>query len=127
MARLNSPADSIVSGFVISGTTPRNVLVRAVGPSLATFGVNDALTSVVLSVHQGDRLVGSNNGWAGPTRTASPETVDAFDRAGAFRFVDEASLDSALVLSLAPGAYTVQVKSGDTASGAALLEVFDLP
>jgi hypothetical protein len=53
--------------------------------------------------------------------------MDAFDRVGAFRFLDEASRDSALVVSLAPGAYTVQVKSGDGDSGTTLLEVYDLP
>ena len=53
--------------------------------------------------------------------------MDAFDRAGAFRFVDESSKDCALVVSLTPGAYTVDVKCGDRISGAALLEVFDLP
>jgi hypothetical protein len=52
---------------------------------------------------------------------------EAFDRAGAFRFVDESSNDSAAVVNLAPGAYTVQVKSGDGATGSALLEVYDLP
>jgi hypothetical protein len=53
--------------------------------------------------------------------------MDAFDRAGAFRLLDETSRDAALVLSMAPGPYTVQVKSGDGATGATLLEVYDLP
>ena len=127
LARISSPTDAIVSGFVISGSSKRSVLVRAVGPTLAAFGVDDALKNLVLSVYQGERLVATNNAWAGATHAAAQEVMDVFDRAGAFRFVDEASRDSALVVSLAPGAYTVQVKSGDGASGAALLEVYDLP
>ena len=127
LARLSSPTDTIVSGFVISGPSARNVLVRAVGPTLATFGVGDALRSPVLSVHQGDRLVVTNSAWAGATRTATQEIIDAFDRAGAFRFTDDASNDSAVVVTLAPGPYTVQVKSRDGSTGAALLEVYDLP
>lgn len=127
LARVSSPTDAIVSGFVISGTTNHSVLVRAVGPTLSAFGVNDALKNPVLSVHQGDRVIATNNSWAGATRAATQDVTDAFDRVGAFRFVDEASKDAALVVSLAPGAYTVQVKSGDGTPGAALLEVYDLP
>jgi hypothetical protein len=60
-------------------------------------------------------------------RAAAEDISDAFDRAGAFRLLDEDSRDAALVLSLAPAAYTVQVKSGDGTAGAVLLEVYDLP
>ncbi len=127
LARINSATDSIVSGFVISGSSSRNVLVRAVGPTLAAFGVADALQQPVLSVFQSDRLISTNNAWAGLTRASAEPLNDAFDRAGAFRLADESSRDAAMVLSLAPGAYTVQVKSADQATGAALLEVYDLP
>jgi hypothetical protein len=72
-------------------------------------------------------LVATNNSWAGPTRAAAQEVMDAFDRAGAFRFLDESSNDAAMVVNLAPGAYTVQVKSGTGAPGSTLLEVYDLP
>jgi phosphodiesterase/alkaline phosphatase D-like protein len=127
LARINSPTDAIVSGFVISGSSNRNVLVRAVGPTLSAFGINDAIQQPVLSVYQGERLIVTNRAWAGPSQAATQEVLDAFDRAGAFRFLDEASADSAVVVSLAPGAYTVEVKSGDKARGAAMLEVYDLP
>ena len=127
LARLSSPTDSIVSGFVISGATSRQVLVRAVGPTLGAFGVGDALPNPVLSIFQGETLVATNSAWAGLTRDATESLSGAFDRAGAFRLVDESSRDAALVASLAPGAYTVQVKSANGSSGAALLEVYDLP
>jgi hypothetical protein len=127
LARVTSADDAIVSGFVISGAAPRTVLVRAIGPTLAAFGVNDALGDPVLSVFQGDRLVATNSGWAGTTRSTTEGVLDAFDRAGAFRLVDETSHDAATVVTLSPGAYTVQVKSAKGTSGAALLEVYDLP
>jgi hypothetical protein len=131
LARVTTPTDAIVSGFVISGSSSRNVLVRAIGPTLSAFGVNDALARPQLSVYQGDRLVVANSGWAGDggpsARVATESLLDAFDRAGAFRLVDEDSPDAALVVSLAPGAYTVQVKSANGAPGAVLLEVYDLP
>lgn len=127
LARVTSPSDSIVSGFVISGASPRTVLVRAIGPTLAAFGVKDALVNPVLSVFQGEQVVAVNSAWSGATRAAMEDLTDAFDRAGAFRLVDESSHDAALVVTLAPGAYTVQVKSGDGSPGSALLEVYDLP
>jgi hypothetical protein len=127
LARVTSASDAIVSGFVISGASSRTVLVRAVGPTLGAFGVADALANPVLSIFQGDQLVASNRAWAASTRAAAESLTDSFDRAGAFRLIDESSKDAAVVVKLEPGAYTVQVKSGDGASGAALLEVYDLP
>lgn len=127
LARVTSASDALVSGFVISGSMNRSVLIRAVGPTLSAFGVVDALAQPVLSVFQGDKLVASNSGWALGVRAEAESMLDLFDRAGAFRLVDETSRDSALTLSLAPGAYTVQVKSGDGTPGATLLEVYDLP
>jgi hypothetical protein len=81
----------------------------------------------VLSVFQGDRLIATNTSWAGTAREAAESLTSAFDRAGAFRLVDELSNDAAMVVNLVSGAYTVQVRSGDGKAGAALLEVYDLP
>ena len=127
LARVSSGTDAIVSGFVISGSANRAVLLRGVGPTLASFGVNDAIKRPVLSVYQGERLIATNDAWAGGTSVATQEINDAFDRAGAFRYLDETTRDSALVLSLAPATYTVQVKSGDGTPGSVLLEVYELP
>ncbi|MBL9187596.1 MAG: alkaline phosphatase D family protein [Opitutaceae bacterium] len=127
LARIASGDDALVSGFVISGASERRVLVRAIGPTLAAFGINDALARPILTVQQGSRLVATNTSWAGATPAATEAILDAFDRAGAFRLVDENSRDTVLLLSLAPGPYTVQVKSGDGTPGATLLEVYDLP
>ena len=126
LARITRADDVVVSGFVISGNSTRTVLVRAVGPTLAAFGVTDALPRPQLAVFQGDQLVATNEGWAGAADAAS-QLTDVFDRAGAFRLLDAGSRDAALVLSLPPAAYTVRVKSVDGAPGAALVEVYDLP
>jgi phosphodiesterase/alkaline phosphatase D-like protein len=118
-------ADSVVSGFVISGATNRRVLVRAVGPTLEAFGVRDALKRPMLSVFDSERLIASNSGWGEPAGQIE-ELTSAFDRVGAFRLVSETSADSALVLNLSSGAYTMQVKSGDGTPGAALLELYEV-
>jgi phosphodiesterase/alkaline phosphatase D-like protein len=127
LARVTSGSDALVSGFVISGASSRTVLVRAVGPTLSAFGVTDALAQPRLSVYQGDQLVASNSGWSGGTSAGVETMTDAFDRSGAFRLLDQNSSDAALIVSLTPAAYTVQVKSGDGSGGAVLLEVYDLP
>jgi hypothetical protein len=126
LARVTKPGESIVSGFVISGSSHRDVLVRAVGPTLAAFGVTDALPAVQLSIYQGDRLIATNTGWARTVDGAAPMTA-AFDRSGAFRLLDETSGDAALMVTLVPAAYTVQVTSVDGTPGAALLEVYEVP
>ncbi len=132
LAKVTSADDSLVSGFVISGSANRNVLIRAVGPTLASFGVADAMKFPQLAVYRGEDLVAANSGWAldAANRAADGAAVRltaAFDRAGAFRLIDESSHDAALSLSLSPGAYTVRVKSGDGSPGSTLLEVYDLP
>ncbi|MDO8541656.1 MAG: alkaline phosphatase D family protein [Opitutaceae bacterium] len=126
LSRVASETDPLVSGFVISGTSDRAVLVRAVGPTLAGFGVSDPLMRPQLAVFQGSKLVATNEAWGGSTEQVDRMT-GAFDRAGAFRLIDTDSRDAALFLSLPPGPYTVQVSSGDGRPGAALLEVYDLP
>lgn len=138
LARIASASDSLVSGFVISGTKPRSVLIRAVGPALTQFGVNDALASPSLTVFQNGKAIAANAGWAststvGPLGAgveSSPDSVtllnSAFDRTGAFH-LDPSSSDAAVLLTLQPGPYTIQVKNKVDAAGSALLEVYDVP
>ncbi len=126
LARVTGGDDALTSGFVISGQTPRQVLVRAVGPSLAGFGLADPLELPQLTVFKGSRVIGSNEGWGKDEDTIKVLT-EAFDRAGAFRLQDGASRDAAIILTLQPGPYTMQVKSADRKAGAALLEVYEIP
>ena len=126
LARVTGGDDALTSGFVISGQTPRQVLVRAIGPSLASFGLTDPLGLPQLTVFKGSRVIGSNEGWGKDEDTIKVLT-EAFDRAGAFRLQDGASRDAAIILTLQPGPYTMQVKSADRQAGAALLEVYEIP
>lgn len=103
-------------GFVVSGTVPRRVLVRAIGPSLAGVGVVGAAPAPTLGVFWGVAPLATNTGWGGDANLAA-----AFTAVGAFS-LPPASADSAVLLSLAPGAYTAQVR--DATGGEVLLEVY---
>jgi uncharacterized delta-60 repeat protein len=124
----------VIGGFVIGGTGTETLLLRAVGPGLATtFGVPGVLATPTLSVYDsGNHLLAQNTGWGTPTTVngsypaASASTISADAAAvGAFSLVS-GSADSVVVVTLAPGAYTAQV-TGGTQSGVALFEVYEVP
>ncbi len=125
LARISSPSDVVVTGFVISNSSTRNMLIRAIGPTLTAFGINDALRQPQITLYQGDQVVATNEGWA-PDEAAEGRLTAAFDRAGAFRLLETTSRDAAMVASLSQGAYTVRVKSADGSTGSVLLEVYDI-
>jgi hypothetical protein len=115
--------DTLIAGFVISGSEAKPVLVRAIGPTLATFGVNGALSAVRLEVFQGATSLAVGTDWGAPAN--NPSTVAAVAaRVGAFALPAN-SRDAALVLSLPPGNYTAVVTGQGGASGVALVEVYD--
>lgn len=101
------------------------LLVRAVGPGLAAFGLRDTVALPELTVRSADgTIIARNLGWQGaPNRDA---LVAATSAVGAFP-LDPASADSALLLALPPGAYTLQVRGADQGTGIALVEVYELP
>jgi len=114
----------LIPGLVISGTTSRRVLVRAVGPTLGTFGVTGVLADPTLTVFSGAATIATNDNWQEQTNSASVATAAV--SAGAFA-LPTGSKDSALVLTLAPGAYTFRVAGAGNTTGVALVEVYAVP
>ncbi len=117
--------DSIlIPGFVISGSAPRRLLIRAVGPTLATapFNVSGALLDPALSIFSGGTMLFTNNDWSSATNAGA--IADAAASVGAFA-LPAASGDAAALVDLAPGPYTVQVSGVGGATGIALVEVYD--
>lgn len=109
-----------IAGFVIEGSTPKSVLVRAAGPALRQYGLTGVLEDPRLTVYQGATALASNDDWG----SDADEVLAAMKLTGAAAF-PEGSKDSALVLTLPPGAYTAMVTGPGTSSGIALVEVFD--
>ena len=111
---------TLVAGFVVAGTGAKPLLVRAVGPTLSTFGVPAPLADPDLSVLSGtSALVAFNNDWgSGGSIAALASQVGAFA-------LPAGSRDAALQVSVTPGTYTAVVGGGTASPGSALIEVYD--
>jgi hypothetical protein len=129
-------ANVLIAGFSISGTTSDTVLIRGVGPSLGTlFGLRRALGASRVAVYDSKgNEVASNTVWSKGGRgedddddddDKSDDLDDASERAGAWK-LPRGSTDSALLLTLAPGNYTVHVTGVRNSSGIALVEIFEV-
>ena len=111
---------AMIAGFVIGGTGTKQVLIRAVGPGLSPFGVTGLLSDPVLTVYNAatSQSVYTNDDWA-----AADASI--FSAVGAFA-LPAGSKDSAVVATFPPGAYTAVITSSSNATGAAMIEVYDV-
>lgn len=121
--RVGVGEDVMIAGFVVSGNAPKQVLVRGIGPELARFGVSDCLRDPVIRVVRDGKTVAHNNDWASSGRA---DLVGAAFRASGAFALDLDGLDSALVVTLDPGTYTVILSGADGSHGVAMVEVYDL-
>lgn len=115
-------ADVLTAGVVVTGTVPKRVLIRGVGPGLAQFGLTGVLSNPTLTLIKDGLIVAQNAGFATSLDTAALSAAGL--QVGAFPMV---AADSAMIVSLAPGNYTAQVTSATGATGVALVEVYELP
>ena len=105
----------LIGGFIISGSVPRRVIIRAIGPSLT--GVSGALADPVLELHgPGTFVTISNDNW----RDSQAAEIQATGIA------PSNDLESAIVATLPPGAYTAIVRGKDGGTGVGLVEAYDL-
>jgi hypothetical protein len=119
-------ASVLIAGFVIAGSAAKTVLIRGIGPGLATFNVSNALADPQLALFRDGVPVATNDDWYDAPNSVS--VAAAARLVGAF-VLPPTSRDAALLLSLPPGSYTAQL-SGNAATataGNALVEVYDVP
>jgi cell division septation protein DedD len=117
--RVQTGNNVAIGGFIITGTAPKHVLLRAIGPSLAQFGVPDVLADPVLELHGPAAFVTvTNDNWRDNPMQEALIIADGIPPTNNF--------ESAIDATLAPGAYTAIVKGQNNTSGVALIEVYDL-
>lgn len=129
-AAARGPSAPLIVGAVVAGGS-KSVLIRGVGPALATFGVTGTLLDPRLDIHADvggrDTIVASNNDWGAGGAAAVASLRTTFTSVGAFDLPDAASRDAALVVTAPAGAYTAQVSGVGNATGEALIEIYELP
>jgi hypothetical protein len=123
VAVLKNIGSGLTVGFVIGGDRPMKVLIRAVGPSLGAppFNVPGTIDDPKIELFSGQTVIASNDNWGG-----GAELVAVFTKVGAFA-LGATSSDAALVMTLAPGNYTAEVKGANITTGVALVEIYEVP
>jgi hypothetical protein len=120
---VGSGENIIAAGFVIVGTGTKTILVRGVGPMLATFGVANPLADPQIAVFRGSEQLFQNNDWSSAENSSAIAT--AATQVGAF-VLPAGGKDAALLLTLPAGTYTVQLRGEGTSTGVALVEVYEV-
>jgi plastocyanin len=107
----------LIGGFIVTGNVAKEVILRAIGPSLTSQGVTGALADPVLELHASDgALITSNDNW----KTTQQTEIEATGVA------PQNDLESAIIATLNPAAYTAIVSGKNATSGVGLVEGYDL-
>jgi hypothetical protein len=116
----------MIGGFIVQGTEPKRVIIRAIGPELTQYGVPNALANPTLELHnRTGALIASNDNW----RTTiiggiiTSDQVPDIVRSG---YAPGDGRESAIIADLPPGNYTAIVRGVNNSTGVALAEVYDL-
>jgi hypothetical protein len=116
----------MIGGFIVQGTQPKNVIIRAIGPELSQHGVANPLADPTLELHNGNgALIASNNNWQ-QTIIGGKITQDQVQNIQNSGHAPEDGRESAIIANLRPGNYTAIVRGVNNTTGVALVEVYDL-
>ncbi len=124
----------LIGGFVVAGNSPKRLLIRGAGPTLAQLGVSLVLADPQIRLLDSTgTLVARNDDWGTPvvvtpgqTSATAADLAVAATTTGAFP-LDAASKDAALIVTLNPGIYTVLLDSSTNVPGNALIEIYEVP
>jgi hypothetical protein len=105
----------MIGGFIIQGSTPQTVIVRARGPSLASQGISGVLANPTLQLFSGSTVIASNDNWGSAPNAA---------QVSASGFAPSDPNESAILITLNPGAYTAIVSGVGGTTGIGIVEVY---
>lgn len=112
----------LTAGFAIGGDKTKKLLIRAVGPTLSSFGIAAPFEDPKLQVLSGETVLASNDNWG----TGAVSSINAATTSVLTFPLLSGSKDAALIAQLSPGTYTVQVTGQTSGSGVVLIEIYDL-
>jgi hypothetical protein len=116
----------MIGGFIVQGTGPKSVIIRAIGPELTRFGITDALANPRLELHNGaGTLIASNDNWQTTIIGGIITSNQVSDIQNSGHAPTDAN-ESAIIANLQPGNYTAIVRGNNNTTGVALVEVYDL-
>ena len=123
----------LVGGFIVTGNSPKRVLVRGVGPALSAFGVVTPLADPQIQVYKNGVVIARNDNWDTPATVGTSQSAASASEISAANTLTGASAfpasgkDAALIITLAPGIYTASVSGAAGTSGIALIEIYEIP
>ena len=115
--QVRTGSDVMIGGFIVGGTQPKTVVVRARGPSLAAFGITGALADPLLQLFSGATVIGTNNDWGEASNAAALQATG---------YAPSHPREAALLVTLAPGAYTAIVSGVAGGTGVGIVEIFEV-
>jgi hypothetical protein len=115
----------LIAGFVVNGANSRRILIRGAGPTLSRFGVPGFLVDPLISLanQATGAVIRTNDDWS--SGEDAGVIAQAATAAGAFPLAN-GSKDSAMIVMLPPGAYTVTLRGVNNGTGVGILEVYDV-
>ena len=120
--------DALIEGFIVQGPSgsTKKILVRALGPWLKNFGINDALANPTLEIHDSSgATVATNNDWK-HTQVGGLITGDQSGEISASGLAPVEDLESAIIADLPTGSYTAVVRGVNDATGTGIVDAYDL-
>jgi len=106
--------DVLIGGLIVRGNDPLDVLVRASGPSLSQFGIQNPVADTILELFRGDELIANNDNWQSDQATEIGDTD----------FAPSDPNEAAIIVTLDPGSYTAVVRGTGASTGVGIVETF---
>jgi hypothetical protein len=108
----------MIAGFIVSGSQSKTIIVRALGPTLSSYGVANALNDPMLELHDSSgATIATNDDW---------QTGSQASQISSSGYAPTNSNEPALIATLPAGAYTAIVRGYNNSTGVALVEVYEL-